>query len=227
VIVAIHQPQYLPWLGYIGKIIEADVFCYLDNVQFKKNEWQNRNRIKTVNGPQWVTVPVKYRFPEKINEVTINNTINWQQKHLNALTTNYSKAPYFKAYMEEIMPVYKKQWSSISDLNINLIETIKHIMGIKKKSVKSSEMNLSNDPTGRLIDICRKFDCTTYLAGAGAENYMDFERFRREGIIVKVQQFSHPEYTQPFGRFTSHLTVLDLLFNCGPESLEKIEDGIN
>jgi len=94
-IAAIHQPQYLPWLGYIDKMDKADVFCFLDNVQYKKNEWQNRNRVKTVGGWQWVTVPVSYKFPEKINAVKINNSVNWRRKHLQALVTNYGKAPYF------------------------------------------------------------------------------------------------------------------------------------
>ena len=100
-IVAVHQPQYLPWLGYFDKMRTADVFCYLDNVQYKKNEWQNRNRIKTAHSRQWITVPVRYRFPQKINEVEINNTQKWHKKHLQALITNYSKAPYFNDYITQ------------------------------------------------------------------------------------------------------------------------------
>ncbi|QTA79487.1 WbqC-like domain-containing protein [Desulfonema limicola] len=96
---AVHQPQYLPWLGYFDKMDKADVFCYLDNVQFKKNEWQNRNRIKTSKGWQWITMPVCYRFPQKINEVEINNNVKWQRKHLQALITNYSKSPFFEKFL--------------------------------------------------------------------------------------------------------------------------------
>jgi hypothetical protein len=98
-IVAVHQPQYLPWLGYFDKMRRADVFCYLNDVQYKKNEWQNRNRIKTAQNWQWLTVPVRYHFPEKINEVHINNGVDWTRKHLQALITNYRRAPYYKAYI--------------------------------------------------------------------------------------------------------------------------------
>ncbi len=95
-IVSVHQPQYLPWLGYFDKIERSDIFVFLDNVQFKKNEWQNRNKIKTSEGWQWLSVPVIHKFMQKISEVKINNTVWWGKKHLNALVTNYSKAPFFK-----------------------------------------------------------------------------------------------------------------------------------
>ena len=109
-IVTIHQPQYLPWIGYFDKINQVDAFCFLDNVQFKKNEWQNRNRIKTAQGWQWLTVPVKHRFPQTIEEVEINDTVNWRRKHLQALATNYKKTPYFDEYIEFFEDVYSNEW---------------------------------------------------------------------------------------------------------------------
>lgn len=224
-IVAIHQPQYLPWLGYFDKMQQADVFCFLDNVQYKKNEWQNRNRIKTSQGWQWLTVPVKYRFPQKINEVTVNNTVNWGKKHLQALTTNYHKAPFFSEHIDIFEKVYSRTWEGLSELNIYLIEQIQELLGLKKKpTVIASNLSLSNDPTERLIDICRSVGADTYLSGKDGASYMNLERFHESGLKVVFQDFKHPVYPQLFGEFLSHLSIADLLFNCGPESLAKIKE---
>jgi hypothetical protein len=222
-IAAIHQPQYLPWLGYIDKMDKADVFCFLDNVQYKKNEWQNRNRIKTAGGWQWVTVPVSYRFPEKINAARINNSVNWRRKHLQALVTNYGKAPYFDDYIDIFRQIYASHWEHLSELNIQVVERIRLVLDLARKPVvRASEMQLSDDPTDRLIDICQALDCDTYLAGAAGEGYMDLKRFRRRGLRVIYQDFKHPEYPQLFGGFKSHLSIVDMLFNCGPDSMRRI-----
>jgi len=219
-IVAVHQPQYLPWIGYFDKMSRADVFCYLNDVQYKKNEWQNRNRIKTAQNWQWLTVPVRYHFPEKINEVKINNTIRWNKKHLQALITNYSRAPYFDAYISIFEDIFSKEWELISELNIHLIERLKDALQMQeKRTVISSELNLREEPTDRLIDICKTLGADTYLAGQGAAAYMDIVRFEKNGLKVIVQNFKDPVYPQLFKDFQSHLSVVDLLFNCGPESL--------
>ena len=110
-IVAIHQPQYLPWLGYFNKMMASDIFCYLDNVQYKKNEWQNRNKILSKDGWQWLTVPVLHRFGQDIREIVINSTERWRHKHLQALQTNYAKAPFFKKYFPEIQSLYETDWT--------------------------------------------------------------------------------------------------------------------
>lgn len=222
-IVAIHQPQYLPWLGYFNKMMASDSFCYLDNVQYKKNEWQNRNRIKTVRSRQWLTVPVQYRFPQKINEVTINNTVKWKRKHLQALITNYNKAPFFREYIGFFEDAYSKEWRFLSELNVYLIEKIYNILNLNKKTaVLASDLNLSDDPTDRLIDICKALGGNTYLSGQDGVKYMNLERFKKRGVKVIVQNFKHPVYPQLFGGFQSPLSIVDLLFNCGPKSIEKI-----
>jgi hypothetical protein len=224
VIVAIHQPQYLPWLGYFNKIYKADAFCYLDNVQYKKNEWQNRNRIKTVKGWQWITVPVKYRFPQKIIDVKINNTENWRKKHLRTIITNYNKTPFFKDYIGIFEEIYSKDWENISDLNIHMIKSICDIINVVDKiNVKSSNLDVSDDPTDRLIDICKLLGGDTYLSGRDGANYMNLERFKEREIKVVFQDFQHPEYHQLFDGFQSHMSIIDLIFNCGPESLDYIK----
>lgn len=225
-IVAVHQPQYLPWLGYFEKIMTADAFCYLDNVQYKKNEWQNRNRIKTVDGWQWLTVPVSYRFPQKINEVMVNNLANWKKKHRQALQTNYRRAPFFEEYFPIFEELYARDWELISDLNIYLIEKLRVVLDLHHKpAVIASNLDLREDPSDRLIDICRFFGADTYLSGQDGANYMDLDRFKQCGIRVMFQDFKHPEYPQLFKGFQSHLSVIDLLFNCGPGSVDIIRSG--
>ena len=225
-IVAVHQPQYLPWIGYFDKMRRADVFCYLNDVQYKKNEWQNRNRIKTAQEWQWLTVPVRYRFPEKINEVRINNSTQWSKKHLQALKTNYSRAPYFKEYISVFEDIFSREWELISELNIHLIECLKNALQMKeKKTIISSELALREDPTDRLIDICKDLGADTYLAGQGGADYMDLTRFEKNGLKVIMQEFKHPVYSQLFGDFESHMSIVDLLFNCGPESMDMIRSA--
>jgi hypothetical protein len=222
-IVAVHQPQYLPWLGYFDKIRRSDVFCYLNDVQYKKNEWQNRNRIKTAQGWQWITVPVRYRFPQKINEVYINNAVEWKKKHLQAMITNYNRAPYFKQVVRILEDAFSKDWEFISELNIHLIESLKILLNLEtKRSVCSSDLNLREEPTDRLIDICKALGADTYLAGQGGIEYMDMERFEKSGLKVIIQEFRHPVYPQMFEEFQSHLSIVDLLCNCGPESMNII-----
>jgi hypothetical protein len=211
-IVAVHQPQYLPWLGYFDKIRRADIFCYLDSVQYKKNDWQNRNRIKTSQGWQWLTVPVRFQFPEKICDVKIIPMVNWRKKHLQALVTNYRRAPFFKQYIEVYEQIYSED-----------CERFKEALGLSQKpAITSSQLNLRKDPTDRLIDICKEVKADTYLAGQDGIKYMDLERFKENGIEVIIQDFKHPVYPQMFNDFESHMSVVDLLFNCGPESLGKI-----
>jgi hypothetical protein len=226
-IVTVHQPQYLPWLGYFDKMRRADVFCYLDNVQYKKNDWQNRNRIKTARGWQWLTVPVHYRYPQKICEVTINNTVKWKNKHRQALISNYNRAPFFKEFFELLEPVYLKDWELLCELNMHLIEQLRAVLKLDQQpTVKASDFDLSEEPTDRLIDICQALKADTYLAGQDGVNYMNMERFEQRGIRVIVQDFKHPVYPQAFEGFQSHMSVVDLLFNCGPQSLEKTK-GFN
>ena len=204
----------------------ADVFCYLNDVQYKKNEWQNRNRIKTAQNWQWITVPVRYRFPEKINEVQINNTTHWNKKHLQALITNYNRAPYFNTYISVFEDIFSKEWHLISELNIHLIERLKDALQLQEKNtIVSLELKLRDDPSDRLIDICKALGADTYLAGQGAANYMDVARFEKNGLKVIMQDFTHPVYPQLFKDFQPYMSIVDLLFNCGPESLNVIREA--
>lgn len=222
-IVAIHQPQFMPWLGYFDKMDSCDFFVLLDNVQYKKNEYQNRNRIKTSDGWQWLTVPACYKFPQKINEVLIDNSVNWQKKHLCALQTNYGKSPFFEKYIKHFKDFYDKQWNLLSKANIASVMLLKDMLGIKADIVIASEMEgLSDEPNQRLIDICRMLGADTYLAGKDGKTYMDFNRFSHAGIDVVFQEFTHPVYKQLFNEFEYYMSAVDLIFNCGKESLNMI-----
>ena len=219
-IVSVHQPQYLPWLGYFDKIDKADVFVLLDNVQFKKNEWQNRNKIKTAAGEQWLTVPVMYRFPQLINEVEVNNKERWQHKQQQAVISNYKKAPHWTALEPFFTDLFQSQWKTISQLNIHVVKTLAKVLGIETPLHIASEMgNFPEDPDERLIAITKHFGADTYLAGSGGHDYMDMDKYDRNSIKVMFQDYKHPVYGQLFGDFLPYMSVIDLIFNNGGESL--------
>ena len=223
--VAVHQPQYLPWLGYFDKIDRADMFVILDTVQYKKNEYQNRNRIKNPQGWQWLTVPVRYRFPQCIREVPINNDVNWRHKHRQALSANYARAPYFEAHLPFFEDLYEKTWDLLVNLNIRTVVGLIESFGITTPTRGPADWELSDDPTGRLVDICRNAGADTYLSGSGGQDYLDLAQFEKAGIRVIFQDYHHPEYPQPFGAFEPNMSAIDLLFNCGPASLEILRSG--
>jgi hypothetical protein len=219
-IVAVHQPQYLPWLGYFDKLDRADVFVLLDTVQYKKNEWQNRNRIKTSSGPQWLTVPVTYRFPQRIAEVPVNHRERWQHRQRQAIVTNYRPAPHWDFVLPLVEELLAAGGERLADLNILGIRRLAQLLGITTPLFVASELGpLPEHPDDRLIAITRHFGADTYLAGAGGHDYMALDRYRQRGVEVIFQEYRHPVYEQRFGAFVPFLSVLDLLFNHGPESL--------
>jgi hypothetical protein len=219
-IVAVHQPQYLPWLGYFDKIDRADIFVLLDNVQFKKNEWQNRNRIKTAGGPQWLTVPVTYKFPQRIDEVGVNNRERWQHKQRQALLSNYRQAPYWDFIAPLIEELLIPAWERLAPLNIFTVKRLAQHLGIATPLYVASELPaFPENPDERLIAITKHFGADTYLAGGGGRDYMELDQYERSGIKILFQEYRHPVYEQRFGAFEPFLSVLDLLFNHGPVSL--------
>jgi hypothetical protein len=225
-VVAIHQPQFLPWLGYFHKLARSDVFCLLDTVQYKKNEFQNRNRIKTSNGWQWLTVPVTYRFPQRICEVGMNHTVDWQRKHLQAFKTHYRKAPFFDTYIEKFEEFYRQPFDLLGEINGTCILLLMELLGLERKLVLASSLQLeTDDPTLRLVKICQALEGDVYLSGRDGANYMDMATFHSHRLEIVFQDFNHPEYPQCYGPFEPNLSVVDLLFNCGPDSLSIIKEA--
>jgi hypothetical protein len=225
-ILAAHQPQFAPWLGYVDKLDRADVFVLLDNVQFKKNEWQNRNRIKGASGPQWLTVPVSFHFGDKIREVSVCQRRNWQRQHLQTLRTCYGRARHFEETFKRYESIVREPWQKMSDLNVALLRAVVEPQGVTTRMILASDLSpLTEDRDGRLVELCRRLGADTYLAGQGGRSYMHLDRYRAEGIQVVFQDYQHPSYPQLFGEFVPQLSVLDLLFNCGPDSLAIIRSG--
>ena len=226
-VVAIHQPQFLPWLGYFDKLDRCDVYCLLDTVQYKKNEFQNRNRIKTAQGWQWLTVPVTYRYPQKIRQVAVNPAVNWQRKHLEALRTHYRKAPFFEAYIGKFEQFNQQPFTRLTEVNISCIRLLMALLGLDRELVLASSLQVESlDPTLRLVEICRAMRADTYLSGRDGAKYMDLTMFSNGDIQVVFQNFRHPEYCQAYGSFQPNLSVIDLLFNCGPESLNILRSKL-
>lgn len=226
-IVTIHQPEYLPWIGFFDRIIKADVFVILDHVQYQKHGYINRNHIKTANGAEWLTIPVNKTLKQApISKVEIRNNEDWQSKHYKSIIQNYSKAPYFKQYHDFIKKTYSTSWEYISDLDTHLITELLKQLNIKRPIHKSSEMDIEGESTDMLINICKRLKADTYLSGEGGKNYMDCDKFKEAGINVLFQSFTHPNYSQLHEKtgFLSHLSLIDLLFNHGENSLEIINN---
>ena len=222
---AIHQPQFLPWEGYFDKMDQAEVFVLLDDVQFKKNEWQNRNRIKGPNGPQWLTVPVHYRLPQTMREVTADESSGWRETHLKSLRAAYGRAPHFGWVFPALERAYGEARGSIAEVNGALLEALRGLLGIRTPMRRSSELASSGSKSERLVSILRVVGADAYLSGAGALDYLEPALFAAAGIRVLVQEFTPSPHPQSFGDYVPSLSVADLLMHEGPNALERIRAG--
>ncbi|MCX7910642.1 MAG: WbqC family protein [Endomicrobia bacterium] len=220
-IVAIHQPHYLPWPGYFNKIIKSDIFVFLDDVQYKKNEWQNRNKIKTATGEMWLTVPVHYKFGQKINEVEIDNKIFWNKDHIKTIKINYQKANFFKDFFPYIENLLSQKYYRLVDINVASVNLILEYLGINKKIITSSSLGVKGEKTLKLVEICKKLSASVYLSGIGAKNYIIVEEFKKNNIEVVFQNYTTPVYPQLFGEFIPNLSIIDMIFNIGKEETIK------
>ncbi len=224
-IVSIHQPQYLPYLGFFNKVMSSDEFIFLDDVEYSHGSFINRNTIKGPNGNIWLTVPV-LSGNKIIKDIKINNKQNWMKKHLKSIKLNYSKTDYFNDYISIFEEIYSDEWQYISELDIELIKKIFNIIGINVKSCISSELDIEEqEPNMRIIKLCKKIGTDTYLSGVGGKNYMDLDLFRKNNIKVIFQNFKHPEYDQKFGSFVHNMSIVDALFNCGKKEVKKMIGG--
>ncbi len=229
-IVAAHQPHYLPWLGYLDKVAKADVFVVMDDLQFEAQNYQNRQRLKLSCGPAWLSVPLLRgaqtdRILDKRIAPSGSPKQHWQHRHWQTLVTCYRRAPYFARYADELRDVYTRPWERLVDLDLHMLGVALRCFDIRTPLLRSSQLGLCDGKTDRLIDMCKKLGARCYLTGAGgSSSYLDAEKIGRSGIGVIWQQFSHPTYPQRYPRlgFASHLGFLDLLFNCGPASRDVL-----
>lgn len=232
-IIAAHQPNFLPWLGYFDKMRKADLFLLVDHVQFERQNFQNRTMIKTGDGARWVTVPVKQNSrDERIADKMIDNSrqgrLHWGRKIFTTLKYAYQSAPYFNTYASGLAEIFEGQWEHIAPLNVRLIEFCREALGIRTPMRLSSELNIQGAKSEMVLDLCRQHKADAYLAGTGgSKGYLDSAAFARAGIGILWQDFRHPRYPQAPARqtFVEKLSVLDLIFNCGPQSGMILQNG--
>lgn len=225
---AIMQPTYLPWLGYFDLIDQSDMFIFLDSVQFAKRSWQQRNRIKGPNGAQWLTVPVqsKHFRDQKIAEVEIDPAAAFQEIHLRTIRHLYGRAPFFSAYFPALERIFREPQYRLADLNIELIGWCCGELAIKTEMVRSSMLGVSGKLTELLVNICEAVGVDRYLSAAGSRDYIEQNNlFAERSIELVYHVYTHPTYRQIHGAFEPYLSVLDLLMNEGPASLEIIRSG--
>ena len=218
-IAAIHQPNFLPWIGYFYKIMQSDVFVFLDNVQFSKNSFINRNKIKSPHGSMWLTVPVKHESHQMIARIRTNNKMDWRRKHLRTLEMNYTKTRYFAEICDGLTDAYfSSECNDLASFNIRLVEFVLRYLGGDRRIVRASDLDVEGRSTELLVKIVKAVDATAYLSGFGARKYQEEALFAKEGINLKYYDFAHPVYPQLWGEFAPNLSIIDLLFNCGPAS---------
>ncbi len=216
-IVSIHQPAYLPWLGYFDKIRRADRFIYLDTVQFQKNSFQNRNRVRSKSGPIWLTVPVITKgrlFSVPLGGVTIDNTQTWQSKHLVSMEMNYRRAERFSGIFPLLETYYRCRWDTLSELCWEMLMEFNRLLGIDTPIVRASEMDKAEGSKSDLVlNLCRATGATTYLSGSLGRDYLKLEDFDKAGIEVVFQDYVHPTYRQVYPGLEPFMGIVDLLFN--------------
>lgn len=226
--VAIMQPTYLPWVGYFGMIDRADVFVFLDTVQFARRSWQQRNRIKTANGPQMLTVPVhkKGARDQKIAEVQIDGESHFAEKHIRAIEHALSKAPFFKDHAPALSAILQGGHPKLADLNIELITWLATALGVSSRFLRSSEIEAGGAKADLLANICEALGGEVYISAPGSSDYIESsDAFDSHGIKVAYHHYEHPVYPQLYGAFEPYMSAIDLLFNLGPQSLERIRSG--
>tara|TARA_Y100000739_G_C20548890_1_gene437238 strand:- start:407 stop:1102 length:696 start_codon:yes stop_codon:yes gene_type:complete len=224
--IAMLQPNYIPWKGVFDLINRVDVFVFYDDVQYTLKDWRNRNKIKTQNGDKWLSVPVKTKGlrDQLVCNAQINIQENWQRKHFSAIQSAYAKAPFFKEYKYLIEDIYMDNvWGSISDLDIYSTKKIAEAIGISAEWVNSSDLKLHGNKDGeKIIKICQELNCNFFINGPASKEFMDYEKFKEAGIELDYMDYIYPEYNQLYEPFNHYVTVLDVIFNCGPDAKKFI-----
>lgn len=212
-IVTIHQPDFLPWLGFFDRWKNSDIYVVLDDVQFLRRGWHHRDRIKTAKGVGWLTVPVckKGKYDQRIRDVRIDNSTTWYLDHLKTIEHNYKKAPNFASCFGKMEEAYYKKHSFLIDLNLDLLQFVGKEMGITTPTVLASGYNVGSASTQRLVGLVKAVGGSTYLTGTGSRDYLDEALFNKEDIKVIWQEYESPVYRQLHGEFIPMLSSLDFL----------------
>ncbi|MBK2094143.1 WbqC family protein [Francisella philomiragia] len=219
--VAILQSNYIPWKGYFDLINSVDEFIFYDDMQYTRRDWRNRNKIKTPQGLKWLTIPVdvKGKYFQKINETKVSDR-NWAKNHWLQIKQNYSKAKYFKEYKNVFEELYLNcNEEYLSQINYKFIVAINKMLDINTKIRWSSEFNLVDGQTERLLGICKDCRADVYISGPAAKDYFDESLAKKENIQVEWMDYSgYDEYGQLYQPFEHGVTILDLIFNEGPNA---------
>lgn len=223
-VLSVHQPQYLPWLGFFDKLAKSESFVFLDNVQYKPREFQNRNKIKAKDSSLWLTVPVvtKGHARQRISDARIDNSFPWMRQHLKSMQSWYARADHYHEYISYFEGLYSRRWDWLAELNEEIIRFIQRELCISTRIYYESQLNAAGARSQRIINICKELKADTYLSGSGGKDYLDEGLFRKEGIKLIYQDFRHPVYRQQFIKtdsdFIPGLSIVDLLFNEGRKS---------
>lgn len=230
------QSSYLPWLGYFDQIHHCDLFIVYDDLQYTHKDWRNRNRIKTPAGTAWLTVPIHHSGgrPLPLNEAQIADQ-TWRHQHWDSIAHNYRKAPFFGVYSPELRAPYRHPWHLLGDLNRTLLDRIIELLGISTPVLYSSDHNLERefraaygrdaDATDRIVFLCRHFSADRFLQGSAGRGYVQMDKILEAQIDLIFQDYVHPVYRQRFEGFVPYLSIIDLLFNAGPDSLHILTRG--
>ncbi len=223
-IIAIHQPNFLPWMGYFWKIARVDSFVFLDDVQFSKGSYQNRVQIKGPQGVNWLTVPIvtNGRLGQATDVVEIDSTESWIKRHLQTWRSAYGRAHFFRDLFPYLEAIYiSRSWINLVAFNITLIQRTCELLGINTPCTLSSQLDAPQDRDRRLLAICQALGANRYLHGKGSSNYLNHDVFQQHGVQPVGARFSHPHYHQPWGIFVEGLSIWDVLFNCGVDQTRE------
>lgn len=220
--VAISQSNYIPWKGYFDSIQAVDTFILYDDVQFTKRDWRSRNRIKTKEGVQWLTIPVevKGKFDQRIRDARVSDS-SWAERHWKTISLHYSRAAYFADFQTVFEKMYEQasKLNFLSDINLLFIQSVCEILEIKTRLRQSSEFDLVDGRTNRLVEICRQLGATDYFTGPSAKNYIEKTLFDQANIQLHYFDYSgYPAYRQLHGEFLHEVSIIDLLLNEGPQA---------
>ena len=223
-IIAIHQPNYLPWLGYFDKIKKSSIFIFMDNAQYTRGSWINRCKIKNSQGWQWLTVPIMTsgKFGQMIAKAKIDYTTDWPSTHLKTIEINYKKSLYFNKFFPLINRILRQKIDNLADLNIELIKKISELLKFKTKFVRGKTLNISGQATNLLINMVKAVEGNTYFYGGGATEYQENDKFKKNSLKLANQNFKHPVYNQLWKNFIPGLSIIDVLMNCGLEETKRL-----
>lgn len=215
-VIVIHQPDFIPYLGFFHKILHCDYYVIFDCVQFLRRGFHHRDKIKTPEGEQWLTISIN-KCPQNtlINDVYLSNKTNWRKNHINLISQNYNKSDYFDEIFPYIQKIYEFNTDKLGDFNINSLNILFELFNINKEIILASNLKPKGNKNHLLIDIINKVNGNVYLSGIGAQNYFESAPFLNANIEIMWQNFKHPVYQQLYGKFIPNLSSIDLLFNCG------------